>query len=200
MDIKIRNLSKCYENNIIFKDLNIDINQGDFIVIKGASGSGKTTLGSIIGNVEKPSKGTVNYSESKKELFRKHIGFVFQNYGLIENETIYKNLEFGFIGKGDVTNEVQLCNEALAAVGLKCDLNKKVKILSGGEKQRLAIARILLKDPDVIIADEPTGNLDVDNTKKIYKLLINFHKMGKTIILITHKDMEYEQVKYVNLK
>lgn len=199
MDIQIRDLSKTYESKVLFNNINLDIKQGDFIVIKGASGSGKTTLGSIIGGMEAPTTGTVVYSVEKKELYRKYIGFIFQNYGLLDNESIYENLKFAFIGKKDISNKSKVCYEALSAVGLDCELDQKVKVLSGGEKQRLAIARVLIKNPDVIIADEPTGNLDTDNTERVNDLLIQFNQMGKTVILITHKQFEYDNAVYIGL-
>lgn len=198
MDIKLEAVSKSFGDRVLFEDLNLQIKQGDFLIVKGASGSGKTTLGSIIGNMEKPTTGKVVYSTGKKNLYRKHIGFIFQNYGLLENENIYKNLEFAFIGK-DKQDDTSLCYDALRQVGLNCELKDKVKSLSGGEKQRLAIARVLLKDPDVIIADEPTGNLDLENTEGIDEMLIALNKMGKTIILITHKEFVYPEAKVLNL-
>lgn len=198
MDIKLEAVSKNYCERVLFENLNIVIKQGDFLVIMGQSGSGKTTLGSIIGGMENPTSGSIKYSVPKKNLYRHHLGFIFQNYGLLDNEDVFLNLKFAFVGK-NVKNEAKMCEQALRLVGLDCKLTDKVKTLSGGEKQRLAITRVLLKNPDVLIADEPTGNLDQKNTQIINDLLIKLHKKGKTVILITHKPIDYSAAKILNL-
>lgn len=196
MKIVLDKVSKKYEEKYLFKNISMTINQGDFIVIKGHSGSGKTTLGNIIGAMDTPTSGKVRYEPSPKNLYRNDISFIFQNYGLLENETVYQNLKLAFIGREE---EYSKYEQVLAQVGLSCELNSKVKILSGGEKQRLAIARVLLKNPNVIIADEPTGNLDDDNTQIINQMLFDLHAVGKTIILISHKQIDYPLKKEINL-
>lgn len=188
MDIKLKNITKVIDETVIFENLNLIIKQGDFLIIKGPSGSGKTTLGNIIGGIEKPSSGLLKYDPQVTNLYRTHISFIFQNYGLLDNETVFENLKMAFIGQK--TNDIEeQCQEALKVMNIKCSIYDKVKILSGGEKQRVAIARVLLKDPDVIIADEPTGNLDKKNAKIVFDLLWKLNKLGKTVILITHSDM-----------
>lgn len=109
------------------------------------------------------------------------------------NEIVFKNLGFAFIGKKmDIATKMKLCEEVLESIGLKHHLEEKLITLSGGEKQRLAIARVILKNPNIIIADEPTGNLDPKNTNIVYEYLINLNSSGKTVILITHKEFNYE--------
>ncbi len=192
MKIKLKNISKEFDDKVLFDKINLTINQGEFVVIKGRSGSGKTTLANLIGGMEQPTTGHITYSPKPKNLYRNDIGFIFQNYGLLENKTIYDNLSIAFTGK-KITNEEMKTKIANVLNKLNIDVHmyKKVKVLSGGERQRVAIARILLKSPNVIIADEPTGNLDRANSKIIFNLLVELHKQGKTIILVTHENFKY---------
>lgn len=198
MDITLKNISKTFESRTLFENINLQIKQGDFIVITGTSGSGKTTLSNIIGGMEKPTSGEVIYKPKPKNLYRDSIGFIFQNYGLLENETILYNLKMAFIGRKKKNIE-KICREILNKLDIHHSLNTKIKTLSGGEQQRIAIARILIKKPKVIIADEPTGNLDKKNSKLIHSYLKILNEMGITIILVTHKHISYENARIYSI-
>ncbi len=194
MQITLNNVTKQYNQRILFEDINLTINQGDFVVIKGASGSGKTTLANIIGGMERPSNGTITFNPKPKNLYRNDIGFILQNYGLLENETIYDNLKMAYIGKSLKEDEIkQNIKDILETLKINANMYEFVKVLSGGERQRVAIGRMLLKKPNVIIADEPTGNLDSNNSKEIFKLLIKLNKLGTTIIMVTHEGFTYSE-------
>jgi putative ABC transport system ATP-binding protein len=193
LEIKLNNITKKYGDKYIFQDFNLDICKNEFIGIIGNSGSGKSTLLNIMGLLDEPDQGKVviqgndNAYRNKKMFFRNTLGYVFQNYALMDNETVGANLEialkFQKITKQEKKN---LMSEVLGQVGLFCSLKTKVYTLSGGEQQRLAIARVLLKKCDIILADEPTGSLDKENRDQVIKLLKKLHSEGKTIIVVTH--------------
>lgn len=188
--IELQNVSVNYGEKYIFKNLNLKINENDFITIGGKSGSGKTTLLNLLCMFKKPDSGKViiNGSENKfftskkgREILKKDIGIIFQNYILLENSDIYTNLK---IYKKDLTKNDAL--KFLEKVGLShLSLEQKIFTLSGGEQQRICIARILVKDPKIIIADEPTGNLDQENSKSIINLL---KSINKTLIIVSHDE------------
>lgn len=189
--IEIKNLYKSFEDKILFEDYSLTINKGEFIVFAGVSGCGKTTLLNMIGGLESPDKGTISVDGSllskKKNLrayFLYKVGFLFQNFALVEDKTIRQNLEF--IQKKART-EMTL-EEALDIVGLGDRMEEKVYKLSGGEQQRVALARLLLKKCDIVLADEPTGSLDRGNGQKVLEMLHKMNEMGKTIIMVTHDE------------
>lgn len=194
MVIELKNINKNYGNKYLFKNLNFSIKKGEMIAITGASGSGKSTLLNIIGLIDKPNSGEVSICGNKNpydkekiklNLFRNNIGYLFQNYALVDNYTVSKNLDIALeYVKGK--EKKKLKEEALDKVGLLDKLNNKVFELSGGEQQRVALARLILKENDIILADEPTGSLDEDNKAIILTLLKELNNEGKTVVVVTH--------------
>lgn len=196
--IEINNLNKSFGEHHVIKDFSYKIDDGKMIAIKGKSGSGKSTLLNILGLLDVDYSGEVLYdkvqvsklSEKKRnEYIRNNINYLFQNYALIDSETVENNLllalEYEKISKKEKKEKI---NQALEAVDLNGFNDKKVFTLSGGEQQRIALARIILKKGNIILADEPTGNLDKDNSDKVMKILKQLQKQGKTIIIVTHND------------
>lgn len=203
--IKLNHINKSFDGKVIFEKFSVVIESGDFVIIRGASGKGKSSLLNIIGLLEAPDSGEVLYNgvvvknEKTKLIYkRKDISYVYQNYGLLENETILKNLTLPLnVSKKEITK----LKSVMKKVGLQ-DLSLKTKIYtcSGGEQQRIAIARAILKEPKLIIADEPTGNLDRDNSDNVINIFKALNKQGITIIMATH-DSDYFGVgnKIINL-
>ncbi|ALM55978.1 ABC transporter ATP-binding protein [Staphylococcus equorum] len=203
--IKLNHINKSFDGKVIFENFSVGIESGDFVIIRGASGKGKSSLLNIIGLLEAPDSGEVLYNgvvvknEKTKLIYkRKDISYVYQNYGLLENETILKNLTLPLnVSKKEITK----LKSVMKKVGLQ-DLSLKTKIYtcSGGEQQRIAIARAILKEPKLIIADEPTGNLDKDNSDNVINIFKALNKQGITIIMATH-DSDYFGVgnKIINL-
>ncbi len=199
--IKLRNIEKCYGTGLnTFKaldEINLEIKKGEFAAITGASGSGKSTLLNIIGCMDSPTDGEYYFNEedilkkSFKELaaFRnKKIGFVFQAFNLADDCTASENIEmplgYAGIGKSERKRRVK---EMLEKVGLSDKAKSFPRQLSGGQQQRVAIARALINNPELILADEPTGNLDTHNAEQIMKLFRKIHRESdRTIIMITH--------------
>ncbi|MFV0288374.1 MAG: ABC transporter ATP-binding protein [Mycoplasmatales bacterium] len=203
--IKIKNLSKKYGIKEIFKNLNLEIDQGDFIWIYGVSGAGKTTLLNILGMLDEDYTGSIEIlglknpkiDGSGKALLKNDISYLFQNYGLVEYESIYYNLNV--INKvAKKKDKKEIMQQVLQKVGLKhLKLKQAVYELSGGEQQRLAIAKILLKQPKIIFCDESTGSLDMQNAKVIMNLLKELNNQGATIVIVSHDDLV---ANYVNKK
>jgi putative ABC transport system ATP-binding protein len=203
--VKLEHISKRYNDKEIIKDFSLEINQGEFVVIMGKSGSGKSTLLNIIGLLSKADygdvyifnhKNVVPYSRKAESLLKDKIGYLFQNYALIDDETVYDNLSI-VLKKKDY-NKIE---DVLKKVGLAQYSNRYVYSLSGGEQQRVAIARLLLKSCELVLADEPTGSLDYDNKKEVCQLLKQMNQEGKTIIVVTHDNyfMEFaDKVIYLN--
>lgn len=194
MIIELKNINKSYSNKYLFKNLDFSIKKGEMVAITGPSGIGKSTLLNIIGLIDKPDSGEVVICSNKNpfdkekvklKLFRDNIGYLFQNYALVDNYTVSKNLDIALEYVKN-KNKKRLKEEALEKVGLLDKLNNKIFELSGGEQQRIALARLMLKEKDIILADEPTGSLDEDNRDIILKLLKQLNDEGKTIVLVTH--------------
>jgi len=190
------NITKAYNNEIVVSNFNVKIAKGDFISITGESGKGKTTILNMLGFLEKPDSGEV-IVEGVMNLNRKDVmmlqrekfGYLFQNYALIENETVEANLKIALEYRKDADKK-SLIKEALHFVNLNPSvLNKKIYQLSGGEQQRVAIARLYLKESDYIFADEPTGNLDIKNRDMVFELLKKLNESGKAVVYVTH-DLE----------
>lgn len=194
MIIELKNINKSYSNKYLFKNLDFSIKKGEMVAITGPSGVGKSTLLNIIGLIDKPDSGEVVICSNKNpfdkekvklKLFRDNIGYLFQNYALVDNYTVSKNLDIALEYVKN-KNKKRLKEEALEKVGLLDKLNNKIFELSGGEQQRVALARLMLKEKDIILADEPTGSLDEDNRDIILKLLKQLNDEEKTIVLVTH--------------
>lgn len=194
--ISFRNVTKIYSSHVFaLKNVSFDVRQNEFILIVGRSGAGKTTLLRLLIREEKPTKGKVLFdgmdiSKIKPgniPQFRRRIGVVFQDYKLLPSKTVYENVAYAMEVTGASDSEiVKDVPEVLDIVGLKERIRDFPHQLSGGEKQRVAIARALVHRPKVIIADEPTGNLDPYNTQDIINLFSRIHELGTTIILSTH--------------
>ena len=203
--LELKNISKKYGNNTIFDNYNLEVKKGTFLGIKGKSGRGKTTLLNIMGLLE-DYEGTLNimgeevrYRDKKKrkEMLKKVIGYLFQNYALIDDLTVYENLKI-VINKKNKIKGKELMLEALEKVGVANEfLNKKIYTCSGGEQQRIDIARLMLKDCDIVLADEPTGSLDDKNTAIVMKLLTQLNEEGKTIVMVSHDDVALSYCKEI---
>lgn len=187
--IEIKNINKSFGNHTIFEDFSLNVKDGEFLVIEGTSGSGKTTLLNMIGGIEEFDKGSiwvdgidVSRKKYRKQYYRNTVGFLFQNYALIDNKTVFNNLN---IVKENARSNISI-EEALKIVGLESKINEKVYKLSGGEQQRIALARLMLKKCKIILADEPTGSLDTYNTNIVMDILHHMNEEGKTIIIVTH--------------
>ncbi len=199
--ISISHLTKTYKRDkqeiTVLNDVSIDIEQGDFVALMGPSGSGKTTLLNIIAGIDRPTMGEVmiagtNIGElSETELAKwrsRHIGFIFQFYNLIPVLTAFENVELPLmltpLSKSERRRQVEL---ALSVVGLADRMDHYPRQLSGGQEQRVAIARAIASDPDIFVADEPTGDLDRVSAEEILTLLERLNKeFGKTIVMVTH--------------
>ncbi len=194
-------ISKNYHNQeqqfSVLNNIDLDIYQGDFVSIIGKSGSGKSTLLNILSGIDQPTSGQVlvnctdisHMSANKLDVWRgKNIGLVFQFFQLIPTLTVLENiiLPMDFCKVIPATKRRVRAEELLAKVGMVDKANKFPSILSGGEKQRVAIARALANDPDIILADEPTGNLDSATAKTIFKLFSQLNEQGKTVVLVSH--------------
>jgi len=199
--IKLENVWKIYDLGKVkvnaLRGLNLEINEGEFVVIMGASGSGKSTSMNLVGCLDIPSKGKVildgkdisTLEESDLAQIRgKKIGFVFQQFNLIPILTALENVKLPMIFQDiPIEKREKRAEELLKLVGLEHRMDHKPTEMSGGEQQRVAIARALANNPEVILADEPTGNLDSKTGKEILKLINDLHdKEGKTIIMVTH--------------
>lgn len=196
--IIFQNVFKIYTNHkdmIALDDVNFEIKPKEFVSVVGKSGAGKSTIIKMLIGEEKPSKGRVvfgDYDISKlkpKELprLRRHIGVIFQDFRLLANKTAYENVAFALEVAGRGQEEInEFVPQALKMVGLEDKMSNFPKELSGGEKQRVAIARAMINHPDILIADEPTGNLDPINAAEIIKLLLKINELGTIVILATH--------------
>lgn len=198
--LKMQNVRKVYHNAgefIALDDINFDIKEGEFVSIVGPSGSGKSTLLNLLGCLDKPSSGEIFIdgvdvaklgSNGLAEIRRDKIGFVFQAFNLATTLTVFKNVELPLIirNEDDEVRAVRV-EDLLSRVGLPHKANNMPSELSGGEKQRVAIARSLANNPCILLADEPTGNLDSKSGKDVMSLFWELWKQGMTIIVITHE-------------
>ncbi|WP_314497107.1 ABC transporter ATP-binding protein [Peptostreptococcus sp.] len=216
MQIKLDNIQKYYkvgkEKLHILKSLNLEIEEGEFIMIMGKSGSGKTTLLNVLGFLDKIDEGHYIFndtdvstlSENKRSEYRaKYAGFVFQQFNLIDTINVYQNIEVPLIYAGvkDKNKRKELIYEKLDQVGLSDKALSSPNHLSGGQKQRVAIARALVNSPKIIFADEPTGALDSETGRDIMELLSSLNKNGTTVIMVTHdQDMTKYASRVITLK
>lgn len=192
--ISLNQVGKKFGDKIVIHDFTEIIKKGEFVAIIGKSGSGKSTLLNMIGMLERPSSGSIEIdgvdvtkaSGSKRLNYYRHkISYLFQNYALIDNASVEENMEIAV--KYVKGNKNELIEVALKRVGLEGMNKQEVFSMSGGEQQRLAIARLLVKPSEIILADEPTGNLDDENSKVIFDLLKNINMEDKkTVIVVTH--------------
>ena len=194
MTIDLLNVSKSFGSKKIFTDLNLIFESGKSYALIGGSGSGKSTLLNIIGRLEKIDSGNVLVDKQdiwkikERTFFKNTVGYVFQNYSLIENKTVYDNLKL-------ITKDKKTITDVLEKVGLSSDyLHQKIYELSGGQAQRVAIARMLMKPRKIILADEPTGALDGEIGKEIIRLLLNEKDEDKYVIIATHDPAVYNEV------
>lgn len=194
MTIDLLNVSKSFGSKKIFTDLNLRFESGKSYALIGGSGSGKSTLLNIIGRLEKIDSGNVLVDRQdiwkikERTFFKNTVGYVFQNYSLIENKTVYDNLKL-------ITKDKKKITDVLEKVGLSSDyLHQKIYELSGGQAQRVAIARMLMKPRKIILADEPTGALDGEIGKEIIRLLLNERDEDKYVIIATHDPAVYNKV------
>ena len=199
--IKIEHLTKSFGERTVFQDINLQFAAGKVYALIGNSGCGKTTLLNILAKLEPYDKGSISYRGQELKQIRSHhffkneLGYLFQNFGLLENETVAANLELGLIGqKWTKKEKKQREAEVLEKVGLDyLTLNQKVYELSGGEAQRVALAKVILKDPPLILADELTAVLDPETSQEIMNLLLSLKKPDRLIILATHNPVIWEK-------
>ena len=199
--IKIEHLAKSFGERSVFQDINLQFAAGKVYALIGNSGCGKTTLLNILAKLEPYDKGSISYrGQELKQIkshhfFKNELGYLFQNFGLLENETVAANLELGLIGQKSTKQEKkQREEEVLEKVGLNyLTLDQKIYELSGGEAQRVALAKVILKDPPLILADELTAALDPETSQEIMNLLLSLKKPDRLIILATHNPVIWEK-------
>lgn len=194
--VALESISKSYAGQMVISSFSYGFEAGKIYAVTGPSGSGKSTLLNIIGLLEKPDRGEVVLFGQKKLhplsrqgmlMLRYKIGYLFQNFALIDNQTVMKNLLVALTyTAGSTKDKERKIAHALSKVGLEGFENKTIYQCSGGEQQRIAIARLLLKPCDLVLADEPTGSLDADNKHIVFRLLKMLNESGKTIIIVTH--------------
>ena len=199
--IKIEHLEKSFGERTVFQDINQQFAAGKVYALIGNSGCGKTTLLNILAKLEPYDKGSISYrGQELKQIkshhfFKNELGYLFQNFGLLENETVAANLELGLIGqKWTKQEKKQREEEVLEKVRLDyLALDQKIYELSGGEAQRVALAKVILKDPPLILADELTAALDPETSQEIMNLLLSLKKPDRLIILATHNPAIWEK-------
>ncbi|MGN0550316.1 MAG: ABC transporter ATP-binding protein [Acutalibacteraceae bacterium] len=198
--IELKNVNKTYKNGSektkVLSDINLQIDKGELVAIVGQSGSGKSTLMNILGCLDTPQEGqyflegrnVANMRERELSYIRnREIGFIFQSFNLIPTLTALENVELPLFYRGIKKRERRnLAYDALCCVGLEKRITHRPSQLSGGQQQRVAIARAIAASPPIILADEPTGNLDKASGEDVIKILFDLHRNGKTVILITH--------------
>lgn len=194
--IKLSQVSKAYlKNNKVLNNINLEIKAGEFVSIVGQSGAGKTTLVRLLIGEEKADSGQVLIGDwditdlSRREVpyLRRQIGVIFQDFKLLPKKTLLENVSFALQVSGGTSEKInKIVPSLLKIVGLDDKKNRYPDEVSGGEKQRAAIARALVHQPKILLADEPTGNLDAINANEIVDLLLHINKFGTTVILVTH--------------
>lgn len=201
--LSFKNIFKSFGNNKVLKGVNIEIEGGEFVSVIGASGAGKSTIIHLLLGADVPDSGEIwvdqyqidKLKESQLQNYRRKIGVIFQDYKLLPTKTVKENVAYALeaMGYGDTFIEEKV-DEALKLVGLKRKSNALPHTLSGGEKQRTALARAIIHEPRLILADEPTGNLDPKGTEDLIDLLLKINKKGTTIVLATHDDRVVDKI------
>lgn len=199
---RMEHIKKTFGEKTVLDDFSMEVHKGEFVCITGPSGSGKSTILNMIGMFERPDAGSIELfqkelpaltSREGKHLMRNKLLYLFQNYALVDQKSIEYNLEIPMLYRKDSKEEKKKAKlKALEQVGLSLPLEKKIYQLSGGEQQRVAIARGFLKEFELILADEPTGSLDAANRDMVMSILKQFNEQGKTIILVSHDEQIIE--------
>lgn len=194
--IQLRNVSKTYPGGTVgVRDVHLSVKPGEFVSIVGMSGTGKSTLIRLIIAEEKPTRGQViiggwditNIKQNEIPLLRRQIGVIFQDFKLLPKKTVYENVSFALEVAGAPSHRIrEVVPQVLAVVGLDNQMHRYPHQISGGEAQRVAIARALVHRPKILVADEPTGNLDTLNTADVIEILKKINEFGTTILLVTH--------------
>lgn len=199
--ISFHNVSKQFGSHVVLNQVNFEIQPNEFVILSGASGAGKSTIISLLIGMDQSSYGSVeidgvnvgDMNDKTLQLYRRRIGVVYQDDKLLPKKTVFENVAFAMEVCGDSEEKIhQRVPQVLEKVGLLKFENKFPHELSGGERQRVGIARALVHDPKLLIADEPTGNLDEENIKSIVELFKTLHKEGATILLTTHNPLVKE--------
>ncbi|ASK28759.1 phosphonate ABC transporter ATP-binding protein [Chryseobacterium sp. T16E-39] len=202
--INIHNLSKIYQSEDVqthaLNKVNLSIKEGEFLAIMGPSGCGKSTFLNILGLLDSASEGSYRFSENemvglsergKSDVRKKNIGFIFQNFNLIDELNVYENIELPLIYNGVSSSErKKRVDEILEKINISHRAKHYPQQLSGGQQQRAAVARALVTKPKLILADEPTGNLDSSNGNEVMNLLAELHREGSTIVMVTHSSYD----------
>lgn len=200
--IETKELTKIFRTNTVqttaLNKISLEINEGEFVAIMGPSGCGKSTLLNIIGLLDNPTSGELwfggkevsQYSENKlTDLRNGNVGFVFQSFNLIDELTVFENIELPLLYAGiSVRKRIQKVNEVMERIQISHRAEHFPQQLSGGQQQRVAIARALVNNPQLILADEPTGNLDSVNGNEVMKLLAELNRQGSTVVMVTHSE------------
>ncbi|SNT25706.1 putative ABC transport system ATP-binding protein [Anaerovirgula multivorans] len=205
--INLSNIKKSFDGRVVLSDISLSVEKNEFVCLTGESGAGKTTLLNIIGLLDKPDSGEISLhgktNFSRKEILRLRryfFGYVFQDYLLMQDETVDLNINISKMYNKQLSDKHK--NEVMERVGLDASyLNRKVCHLSGGEQQRVALARMMLKPYELVLADEPTGNLDDKNKREVIRIFKDIKEYGKTIICVTHdKEFSDSSDRTINLK
>lgn len=207
--LKLENVCKTFKTPAgevtAVNDVSLTIADGEFVAIVGKSGSGKSTLLNLIGTLDTPTQGSIVLDEADyKTLNAKQIaglrnsklGFVFQRFNLEGEYTVLQNVELPLIIAGSLKNEQRVA-DVLKQLGIEDKLKTKTKFLSGGEQQRVAIARAIVNCPNIILADEPCGNLDTDSSVAVMDILCRLNEQGKTVILVTHDEEDAKRARRI---
>lgn len=210
--IRFKNVTKSYQkDHAVLDGLNLTINDGEFVFIVGESGAGKTTMMKLLLREEKPDSGKLivgdmdltRISSFKVPKYRRKLGVVFQDFRLFPNMTVFENVAFAMRVVGTHRKVInRKVPHVLQIVGLEDKAKRFPRELSGGEQQRVALARALVNNPEIIIADEPTGNIDPQMSRDIMSMLVHVNKLGKTVIVVTHETdlVDYFHQRVVRLK
>jgi len=197
--LQARNIHKSYGSVQVLRGVDVEIKKGEIVSIVGPSGSGKSTLLHIMGTLDKPDKGEVKLHETNLTMFdgkplaafrNKHIGFIFQFHHLLPEFSAIENVCIpGWMSSKNKTEVRKRAEELLVLLGLKARLENKPNQMSGGEQQRVAVARALINNPDIVFADEPTGNLDTANARELHQLFFDLRKqLTQTFLIVTHNE------------